>query len=214
MVARSILLVLFFQLSAPLLTYADFYRYYDESGGVNVTNEYSSVPERYRASIMVVKDTDLEKKSRERDKRTRAEQVNLERQRRRSGTAKQAQPSPAVSSAAMQPDEKTEAGPAKIPATIKPGWFARQLPLLKVMALISLCIAFAVVAGKLISPLLPRTLGTIVRIALFAGVIVYVFNAYSDRVAKAFVILKSETDVVQKAVDKRSERIDKQSEAQ
>lgn len=214
MVARSILLSLFFLVSAPLLIYADFYKFHDDSGGANVTNDYNSIPERYRAGVIVVKDADLEKKSQAREKHIRSERQSLEHQRRRSETVKQTQTSPETASTVTIPiNEKAEAVPTNALSTKSPGWFGRQLPFLKVTALIVLFIAIAAVAGKLISSLVPRTLGVLIRIALFAGVIVYVFNAYSEKVAKAYAVLKSETEVVQKAVDKRSERIDRQTEA-
>lgn len=211
MFVRSFLLALIILVSSPFLIFADFYKFYDESGGVSVTNDYNSIPERYRSTVIVVKAADLEKKSQAREKRLRTERESLEQQRRQSATVMKSQKTPdSTSIAAMPNDEKTETSSGSVLPTKRLGWFERQLPMLKVGSLIALFIAFAIVAGKLISSFVPRTLGLVIKIALFTGVIVYVFNAYSVKVSKAFAVLKSETEVVQKAVDKRTERIEKQ----
>ncbi len=212
MVARSILFTLFFLFSAPLLIHADFYKFKDESGGLSITNDYNSIPERYRTSVIVVKDADLEKKSQAREKLIRADRNSREQRRQHNTTNIQLQTAPvSTSSVTMPNNEKDEIASENAMPPKRLNWIERQVPLLKVAALITMFVAFAVVAGKLISSLVPRLLGVVIRIALFVGVVVYIFNAYSEKVAGAFAVLKSEKDVVQKAVDKRSEMIEKQS---
>lgn len=211
MYIRKIYLLVFVMSLVPASVFADFYRYQDDSGGVNVTNDFKSVPERYRNSVTVVKDSDLAKKQKERDKNARSERAAAEQQLQRN-TKSQISSAAEPSTVATPSNDKNKTGNA----TENPNpnknlsWMQKQLPLLKISALIALFIAAAVVAGKLISNFVPKSLSIIIKIALFLGVIVYVFNAYSEKVAKAFAVLKSETEVVQKAVDKRTERIEKQ----
>ena len=211
---RSILplLLLLYLVTEPVTSSADFYKYIDESGGVNVTNDVNSVPERYRAGITVVRDSDLQKKSQAREKEARGERLRAEKQRRQNEAAAKTRTSAESSTVAPAAvTEKTGETVERSSSNSSSGWINRQLPFLKISALIVFFLACAVFAGKLISSVVPRTLGIIIKIALFAGVIVYVFNAYADKVSKAFAALKSESEIVQKAVDKRSERIEKQS---
>jgi hypothetical protein len=212
---RSVLILFLFFLLIPLIASADFYKYLDESGGVNVTNDYNSVPERYRAGVTVVSESDLQKKAQARDKQFRDLRTREEEQRRRREVAAPLKVAPESQPAI---DSKSETTTLKSAVTGEPdstgrkfGWFERQLPLLKVSGIIVLFLAAAVVVGRLISALVPRTLGIVIRIALFTGVAVYVFNAFSERISKAFLFLNSETEVVQKTLDKRYERIEKQA---
>lgn len=189
----------------PFVATADFYRYVDDSGSENVTNDLNSVPEKYRAKMSVIKDSEL-RKNRENSDRQPERTDN----RRRPGGAMQTERQAAP---AVKPPAGIQSEPAAdIPAAQQtPGWFGRQLPLLKLAATVAFFIALAVFAGKMASAFLPRTLGLIIKIVLFVGVIVYIFNGYAKKISDTFAVLKSESDVVQKAVDKRSEQIEKQS---
>ena len=178
MCRSAVVLLCIVYLLIPLCATADFYKYHDESGGVSVTNDYNSVPERYRAGVTVVKESDLLKKSQNREKQVRDESVGADKQRRSGGIEKQNQMS--LESPSSVPSKISEKAVESSPSITSPGWFDRQLPLLKIAALIALLIAFAVVAGKLISSVVPKTLGLIIKIALLVGVIVYVFNAYGQ----------------------------------
>lgn len=176
----------------PQSVCADFYRYYDESGGVNVTNDYSSVPERYRSGMVVVRDKELEQKARVREQTVRRERIRQEklRHRRETENARRApQESPPT---VMQsgPDAPKEPAEAAKPVRRKLGWLERQLPLFKVGVILALIVAAVVFVMRLIGQLVPGTMGTLIRIAMFSGVSVYVFSAYSERVAKAFEVLR------------------------
>lgn len=208
----TVLCLSIFLVWSPVAAFADFYKYLDETGGLNVTNDYNSIPERYRAGITIVKESDLQKKAQAREKQVRDERVRANKSLPKSEPAAQTQTLPESSSGAAVPmNEKAGSVSENSSSNKSTGWFARQAPLLKIAALIALFIGFAAVAGKLVSTLVPRTLGVIIRIALFVGVIVYVFKAYSENVVKAFAVMKSETDAIQNSAVKRIERIEKQA---
>lgn len=149
----------------------------------------------------------------QREREIRRERARHEKQLQRSQAAK-ARHGATQSSSPPARDSKEASNdtvPAGRPAARELNWIERQLPLLKVGGIIALFVAGVVYVTNLIRRIVPGVLGTIIRIALFLGVGVYVFNAYSQKVAKAFQILSSEADYVQKTVDKRSERIEKQA---
>lgn len=199
--------------SFPLSASAKFYRYFDESGGVNITNDYSSIPERFRANVSVITEKELEAKSKSREGQERTE----------SGSAKQNRHQQVQKSLPNQiVTETPDAAPA--PAAEQKGatpppaagknnsWLSRQLPLLKVGAIIALLITAAVYAGRLVSAVAPRGLAIIIRVAIFAALSVYIFKGFSEKVVDAFARIKEESAVAQKAVDKRSEKIQQQAE--
>lgn len=187
--------------SYPIYASAAFYKYYDESGGVNVTNEYKSIPERYRASVMTVTEKELSNKtkSRERQQIPQSSKTLPAQQQSDQNISAQNATQPAAA-------EKSDT------ATVSDNWLSRQLPLLKVSAVIALLIAGVVVAGKLISSVAPRPLATIIRVAMFAALSVYIFKGFSAKVVDAFSKISEESKSAQKAVDKRSEKIQKQTE--
>jgi len=192
-------------ITIPFNATADFYKYVDDSGTENVTNDFSSIPEKYRSGMTVIKDSDLKKKHGTADRQP----DGLDKKRRPGGNLQTgAQPAPATKLPLNIKSEQVADNPA---SQQPPGWFDRQLPILKLAATLAFFITAAIFAGKLSSAFLPRTLGLVIKIALFVGVIVYVFNGYAKKISDTFATLKSESDVVQKAVDKRSEQIEKQT---
>ena len=89
---------------------------------------------------------------------------------------------------------------------------SRQLPLLKVMGIIALLVAGFVCVGRVVSAVAPRSLAIIIRIAMFAALALYMFKGFSEKIVDAFARIKEESGVAQKAVDKRSEKIQQQAE--
>jgi len=69
-----------------------------------------------------------------------------------------------------------------------------------------------VIVGRFVSALAPRPLAIIIRIALFAALAVYLFKGYAEKVADGFSRIKDQSNSAQKAVDKRSEKIQLQAE--
>lgn len=164
----------------PTLSRADFYKYKDANGTISITNELDKVPPRYRSRVKVVK-----------------EGIPAPAP----GAAPQEAP------AAAKQDAQPAASP---PVAAKEGWLARQMPLLKVGAVLGALLFAVLFVGRLVGSLLPRAAATIIRIGLVLGVGIFIFKSYSEQIADAFAKVKGEADVAQKAVDKRSERIQKQ----
>lgn len=197
-------LIIAFVMNYPAYAPAAFYKYYDESGGDNITNDYKSIPKRYRANVITITEKELENKSKARDRQQRTEMttpVPLQRQRAEQSTPAQNYP-PAVS----LPAEKSET------VSNNDSWLSRQLPLLKVSGIIVLLIAGVIVAGRVVSSLAPRPLATVIRVAMFAALAVYIFKGFSEKVVEAFGIISAGSKSAQKAVDHRSEKIQKQLE--
>lgn len=189
----------------PFNATADFYKYVDDSGTENVTNDISSIPEKYRSGMKVIKDSDLQKKRGSSDRQPEG----INNKRRPSGNRQtETESAPVTKSPANIQGEQVADKPVM---QQNPGWLDRQLPMLKLGVTIAFFIAIAIFTGKILSAMLPRTLGLVIKIALFVGIIVYVFNGYAKKISDSFAALKSESDVVQKAVDKRSEQIEKQT---
>jgi hypothetical protein len=67
MKAIAVLLSIVILASFPICASAAFYRYFDESGGVNVTNDYKSIPERYRANVTAITEKELANKTKPRE---------------------------------------------------------------------------------------------------------------------------------------------------
>lgn len=189
----------------PEVSCAAFYRYYDDAGGVNVTNDYSSIPERYRRSVTVIKEKELEKRAKSGERRERTENSNsVKSQQLLQNNGPIAETVPAA------PADKKAPGAA---ADKKGGsWLSRQLPLLKVLGIIALLIAAFVAAGKVVAAVAPRSLSIIIRVVMFAGLALYIFKGFADKVVDAFARIKEESSVAQKAVDKRSDKIQQQAE--
>ncbi|MBI2354822.1 MAG: DUF4124 domain-containing protein [Deltaproteobacteria bacterium] len=159
---------------------ADFYKYRDAGGTVNITNDFNKVPPQYRSKVKIVKEE---------------------------GSAPA--PAPAALPRDTAGSGKADA-PAAEPAAQNEGWLGRHMPLLKVAAVIGGLFCAALFLGKVVGSLLPNVVGKVIRIALLLGVGVFVFKSYSERVVDLFSRLKAETGSLQKAVDKSDERIRKQ----
>lgn len=188
--------------SFPAIAAADFYRYYDENGGVNVTNDYTSIPERYRTSVTVTTDRQLEKKARARDRGDSGRAVQAQRPQQMPG-----QPVPAQSATRESPPASTAQNEISPSATTgNTGWLSRQIPMLKVMSVIVLLIAGFVAVGRVVSSLAPRSLAVFIKVAMIAAIGVFLTRGFSEKIADAFARIKEESEVAQKAVEKRSEK--------
>ena len=199
-------ITLFFSYS---FAHADFYRYRDVSGGMNVTNDISSIPERYRADVQVVRDVDLERTADERARRIKSEKSKEQRRLERPHTisagpsAEPPSPQPPIP---LSQETKQSSDPQKN------DWLDRQLPLLKVIGVFVLLFLAWLAAAKVVSLFVPHTFAVVIKIALFVAIAIYAFKGYSERIVDAFALIKNETNTVQKAVDKSAERICTQAE--
>ena len=190
----------------PLSAGASFYRYYDENGGVTVTNDYKSIPERYRVNVVVTTEKELEHKTQARERQSRTDTGrSVQQQPQNVPTQGITVPLPSAAS----PDQKV---PLAAADSVGSSWLSRQIPLLKVMGTITLLIAAAVVVGRFVSALAPRPMAIVIRVALFAAVAVYLLKGMSGKITDAFARIKEESGVAQKAVDKRSEKIQLQAD--
>jgi hypothetical protein len=192
----------------PLSAAATFYRYYDESGGVNVTNDKNSIPEKYRGQMTVISEKELADKGKAREREGRSPAPRQQQLQPQKSVPVAIEPAPVVTPAPV-PDKREAAAPA---GSAKSGWLDRQLPMLKVIALVALLVAAAVYAGKIVSSLAPRPLAIVIKVAMFVALAVYLVKGMAGKVSDAFDTIKDEASVAQKAVDKRSERIEKQAE--
>jgi hypothetical protein len=205
----ALLLVVLLTLFAAVAS-AEFYRYYDENGGVNVTNDYKSIPERYRAGVTVTTDKQLEKKVQARERQERRESGRSAQAQRQA--PQQAAPAQSVTTEAAPPASAAQKESAPSATAGKSNWLSRQLPMLKVMVVIGLLVAGFVVIGRFVSSLAPRSLAIVIKIAMIAAIGVFLTKGFSEKIADAFARIKDESAVAQKAVDKRSEKIQQQAE--
>ena len=193
----------------PFNAAADFYKYYDESGSVNITNDYKSIPEKYRVNVIVVKEKELEERAKKRERQERSDSgASSQKQRANPQTSAPIQSLP-VETASGATSTKAELATS---STQPNGWLDRQLPLLKIIGLIALMVTAFVVIGRLVSSFAPRPLAIIIRIAMLAAMMSFLVKGYSEKISDAFSRIKDEANVAQKAVDKRSDKIQKITE--
>lgn len=91
-------------------------------------------------------------------------------------------------------------------------WLSVQLPLLKKIAFGVLLFAGFVICGRLISAVAPRKLAIIIKLLLFAALAAYLFKAYSEKFTELVSGVKEEVKDVQKALDKRNEKVQQQEQ--
>lgn len=186
---------------------AIFYRYHEDNGQVSITNDYNSIPERYRSGATAISEQELENRVKAREKREAAG-------KRRPANSQAVAPArnyvaPSVSSDDNHP--VIESASSKTVSS-EQGWFARQLPVLKIIAIAVILMTVFVFVGRVVSRLAPRPLALVIRIALFAAIMVYLFNGYAEKVSGVFAKIQQEGNNAQKAVDTRSDKIEKQGE--
>ncbi|MEI6215118.1 MAG: hypothetical protein WCP10_13505 [Desulfuromonadales bacterium] len=165
----------------PFLATADFYRYVDKSGVTNLTNDYSTVPSQYRSRVQTIKESEPQKKPASQNK-----------------------------SAASQPTTSAPIHVASSTAFSPTEWAKNHRPLFKHLGIIALLIISSMFAIKMLSNLLPKGLAIVLRITIFCIIGVYIFKAFSTQITGMFVKLKGDTQGIQRAVDTRVDKIDKQ----
>lgn len=168
---RSVLLCLtFFTALAttwltPALSKADYYKYTDSRGTVNITNKLESVPARYRSTMKVV-----------REEKKKAPAAGPQ------GTAgAEPQAAPALEQqAAPEPEQKPESSFARLC-----GRFVWLKPLLYVIG----AVASFVVVIKVASMLGPM-LSKVIYLSFFLGVFVFLYKAYAEYVVTSSARIK------------------------
>lgn len=193
----------------PLNVSADFYQYRDEGGTINLTNDFKSIPQKYRANVKVITENELENRARKNEKNNRAEKGRAQDSKNQSQTVQYETLSQNVTPASTSTSATIKQETASI---VSDSWSSKYWPLLKLIGIALLLIAGFVIAGKLVSSFAPRSLAIVIRVALFAAIIVYLFKNHSEKFTDTFVKIKGETGVAQKAADYRNEKIQQQSQ--
>lgn len=150
----------------PQLVVADYYKYTDSSGSVNITNNLQSVPKKYRSTMKVIKEESLNK--------------------RETAPKQTPQASPAVQDAA--PQKTAEEPPAKPKTRFEE--LSGRYPWMKALLIIGalLCSFLAVI--KLTSFLPSRMLAKLVCLVFFLGIFVFTYKAYADYMVKSYIDIK------------------------
>ena len=162
---------------------ADYYKYTDSTGTVCITNNRDEVPTRYRASMKVIRESDLAKRE--------AAVENL---------------ATATPLAVNMPVRGTEPAPAAAPVTPAPGGFGQlteSYPWLSPLAVVcGIGIAFAIVV-KLASRLPSPQLSRLVYIVFFLGTIVFAYKSYVGYMNDSYSRIKGQVlNMYQKANDR------------
>ena len=183
MTLRILQLMLLFAVTLGIVpvALADYYKYTDASGAVNISNKLESVPQKYRSHLKVIKDETLSKQD--------------------TGARKEQQPEPAQEESSMS---KETAAPA--PALAPQGkiaelsarfiWFK---PLLYVGAILA---AFLVVL-KLASVVPSPQLSKLIYLSFFIGVFTFLYKAYVEHVVADSLAVKQKAVTMMKKTNVR-----------
>ncbi|MBI5484520.1 MAG: hypothetical protein HY888_08670 [Deltaproteobacteria bacterium] len=201
--------LLFLIVAIPLHVSAAFYQFRDENGTINLTNDFKNVPHKYRANVKVITENELENRARKSEKTNLSENDRGQNSKNQSNIDRQGAPSQNTSPASS-PTSANDQNSSK--SEQSDNWLSKQLPLLKLIGLAILAIAGFVIAGKLVSAFAPRSLAIVIKVAIFAAIIVFLFKNQSKKFIETFEKMKGETGVAQKAVDTRNERIQQQAQ--
>lgn len=147
---------------APAL--ADYYKYVDSSGAVNMTNKLESVPQKYRSRVKVITDESLSKKDQ--------------------GAKKEQQPAAQEESAAPQEAAAVPAPQGKFAEFCSAHVWMK--PLLYVAGILA---AFLVVM-KLASVVPSAQLSKLIYLSFFIGVFVLLYKAYIEHVVADSIAVK------------------------
>lgn len=149
----------------PALSKADYYKYTDNRGTVNITNKLESVPARYRSTMKVVRE--------EKKKAPAAEPQGT------SGAEQQAAPA-LEQQAAPEPEQKPESSFTRLC-----GRFVWLKPLLYVIgAVVSFVMVIKV--ASLLGPMLSK----VIYLTFFLGVFVFLYKAYAEYVVTSSARIK------------------------
>lgn len=141
----------------PSNLFADYYKYTDKKGVVNITNKLESVPPRYRSTMKVVREAPK--------KETAAPAPN---------EAPQAtEESASASAAEQQPKQGVFTSLSE-----RFPWFK---PLVYVVCIVALFVVVAKLSSLVPSPLLSR----LIYVSFFIGVIVFLYKGYVEHVANS-----------------------------
>lgn len=177
-----IMLVGVFALNAlfPSVSLADYYKYTDSKGVVNITNKLQSVPAKYRSTMKVVRESP----------------------KKEAAAAPAQEPASQVSTA--EPDPAAQAASAPAPAgkfaelSSRFVWFK---PLVYIAAIVALFIAVAKLTTVVPSPVLSK----LIYISFFMGVMVFVYKAYVEHVAASTQRIKDNAVSIIKKSSAREE---------
>ena len=173
-------LVLFFWVtsgSVPVAL-ADYYKYTDSSGSINITNKLDSVPQKYRARAKVIKDDTLSKQD--------------------PGARKQ-QPEPAQEEADA-PREVAAPQPAPAPQG-KFAELAARYVWFKPLCYLAAFMAAFVVVIKLASLVPSGQLSKLIYLSFFLGVFVFLYKAYVEHVvADSLAVKEKAVNMMKKSV--------------
>lgn len=162
----------------PAQSSADYYKYTDNRGTVNITNKLESVPARYRSTMKVVRE--------EKKKAPAAEQQS---------TDAEPQAVPALEQQAVpEPEQKPDSAFSRLC-----GRFVWLKPLLYVMGGLALFVVVIKVVSMLASPMLSK----VIYISFFLGVFVFLYKAYADYVVSSSAKIKENAMTIMKKSSNR-----------
>jgi len=182
-ILRNFLVMMFFfcvAFKTVPVALADYYKYTDTSGAVNMTNKLDSVPQKYRSRMKVIRDDAQTKKD--------------------TGTSKQQQSAP--------PQEESSAPEASstAPAAENAGKFAaltaRYVWFKPLAYLVAILASFLVVVK--LTALVPSTqLSKLIYLSFFLGVFVFLYKAYVEHVVTDALAVKEKTITIMKKANAR-----------
>ncbi len=148
---------------------ADYYKYIDKSGAVCITNNLKSVPEKYRASMKVIREESLEKKD--------------QSQNRQGGTVSAASPETA-------PESREANSAAAAEPTSTYGRLAARFPWFKPLLFVAAIFCAFVLVTKLVSILPSPLMARVIYLAFFLGIFAFTYKAYADHVVDSYSTVK------------------------
>jgi hypothetical protein len=183
MIVRFLQLMLFLGVTLGIVqvALADYYKYTDASGAVNISNKVESVPQKYRSHMKVIKDETLSKQD--------------------TGARKQQQPEPAQEESSM-PKEAAAPAPTLAPQGKIAELSARFIwfkPLLYVGAILA---AFLIVL-KLASVVPSPQLSKLIYLSFFIGVFTFLYKAYVEHVVADSLAVKEKAVTMMKKASVR-----------
>jgi hypothetical protein len=162
--------------SAPAAM-ADYYKYTDAAGGVNITNKLDAVPQKYRSRVKVITDDTLTKKD------TGARKALPAAGQEESGTPTEAA-APAVAAAPAPGGKFAQFSARHV-------WFT---PLLYLAGIFALLLAVIKLASVVPSPQLSK----MIYLSFFIGVSVFLYKAYVEHVVADSLAVKEKAVTMMK----------------
>jgi hypothetical protein len=162
---------------------ADFYRYTDGSGAVNITNSLDSVPKKYRSTMKVVREDPAPKKA--------------------------AVPETAQEPVSVTPVSQTVA-PANAAARLDE--LSGRFPWLKPLLYLAAIVALWAVIIKVTSLLPSRLLGRVIYVAFAVGVVTFLYKSYAEHVVETTHKLKEDAAAVAQKAAERQDALRREAE--